>query len=139
MKHKTTRTLLLPTLALAALMALAGTSAAEASCTGFPGNMTLARGSGYSTSATVANLAFATYYIGVSQSGNFGLLNFDATPLPGFTQGSTKGFVGTGTTLFIGFFVPPTVPSGRQATGSIRVYNVLGQTVCEGVFTVTVA
>jgi hypothetical protein len=135
--HTSIRNTLLPTLVIAALMALAGTTQAEAGCTGFPSSVTVAPGMGYSTSATVSNLAFSTYYVTIAQAGNLTLLNLGVTPLPGFTQGTAKGFVGTGTSLFIGFFVPPAAPVGRQSTVTTRVINTAGQIVCQNSFTVT--
>jgi hypothetical protein len=124
---------------LAVLAVAAAPIQLQAQCTGWPSNTTLTPGSSFSDTISVSGLAFATYYIQTSVTGSAGIINLGITALPGFTQGTQKGFVGTGTTLYLSFVMANTALPGRTSTITSRVYNSAGATVCSNSFVVTVA
>lgn len=124
--------------ALAAL-ALGAPIQLHAQCTGWPSDTTLTPGSSFSDTITVSGLAYATYYVTTSSTGNAGIINLGVSAVPGFTQGNQKGFVGTGTTLYLSFVMAATAQPQRTSTITTRVYNTLGQTICQSSFVVTVA
>ena len=111
--------------------------AEAASCT-FPTNLVVAPSGSSFTSHSASNLAFASYYLDYSFSGDFAPFGFNFEALPGFRQQNRKGFIGTSANLYTSFFVLPTIPSGRSVTVTERIFSVTGATVCQGSFTITV-
>jgi hypothetical protein len=116
-----------------------GAQRAEAACTSFPTNTTLAPGAPYLDTITVSGLASGSYFLSVSKSGSAPLGNLSLSAAPGFTSSGQNGFFGPGSTLYLSFFVFPSALPQQSATVTISVFNVLGQLVCGSSFVVTVA
>jgi hypothetical protein len=129
---------------LAAVVAFActviGPQRAEASCSSWPTNTTLNPGAPYLDTIDVSGLAYGTYFITVSSSGSAPLGNLLVSAAPGFSYSNgQKGFIGTGSTLYLSFFLFSTAQPQRSSTVTANVFNSIGQLVCNSSFVVTVA
>ncbi|WP_437817687.1 hypothetical protein [Sorangium sp. So ce1078] len=124
--------------ALFAVGSVAYEGTAHAACPAFA-DQSNAQGFPGASIATVSGLAYGTYYVTMSMGGgNSGLLNLTHGVYPGFTQGSAKGFVGSGADIYVSWIVPPSASDGAYRDINIVITNVLGQTVCSDTFRVNV-
>lgn len=125
-------------IALMALMVFPSVS--EATCNLPTGTIVVQAGSGWSGWYSVSNLAYGTYYLDIETlpGGDFGLLSLNMQAFPGFVQGGTNGFIGSSANIFISFFPSSSAQAGDTTQVRARVYNVLGQTICNQTFTVQI-
>lgn len=111
---------------------------AEAAGCGLPTDLTLSPGDGKLITTQASGFAFGTYYLQVSKFGNLGIYGLSFQARPGFVQNRAEGFTGSSATFKTSLVVDDLAVSGQQSTITEKVINILGQTVCEGSFTVTV-
>ncbi|MBT2746598.1 MULTISPECIES: hypothetical protein [unclassified Lysobacter] len=90
---------------------------------------------------TVSGLAYATYFLEISAGGgNASLGNLSIQGVPGFAYqppSRVKGFIGSGTTLYITWLVGRGSQTGYRDL-TYRIRNSAGQVVCSDEFRVTV-
>jgi hypothetical protein len=123
----------------AVILSLTISATTFAACPVFPNQITQ-RGTGGYVEGDVSGLAFANYYLQTSLgSGTAPIIGVSAQAFPGFTQGTTKGFTGTGATIGVNWAVRSTAAPGTTRNINLRIYNVLGQTICSSNIFVTVS
>lgn len=98
------------------------------------------KGKADTQAGVVSGLATTTYFIQVGMGGGTsGLINLAIQAAPGFQYANgQKGFIGSGSTLYVTYFVPPGAAPGTYRDVWYRVINSAGQTVCSDEFRVNV-
>ena len=104
---------------------------AEAACTSWPTNTNVAPGGSFVDTINVSGLAYGTYFITTSATGNAPLVNLAVSATPGYSNGS---FPGPATTMYLSFVMHSAALPQRTSTITTTIANALGQVVCTSSF-----